>query len=117
MPKWSRRGCSFPGCPRLAEKGTQYCAEHEKQENARYDKYVRSPDHGKKYGNAWQHVRKRYVAAHPLCEECLKEGRFTPVEEVHHILPVSRGGPNEETNLMSLCRSCHVKIHIRLGDR
>lgn len=117
MPRSPRRACGFPGCPRLAEEGKQYCAEHERQENARYDRYSRAPDHGKKYGSTWQRVRKRYAAAHPLCEMCLKEGRYTPVEEVHHILPVSRGGTNAESNLMSLCRSCHTKIHIRLGDR
>ena len=117
MPRSPRRACGFPGCPCLAEEGKQYCAEHERQENARYDRYTRFPDHGKKYGNTWQRIRKRYAAAHPLCEMCLKEGRYTPVEEVHHIVPLSRGGTNAESNLMSLCRSRHTKIHIRLGDR
>lgn len=39
------------------------------------------------------------------------------MEEVHHILPVSRGGRHNKENLMSLCRSCHNKIHIEMGDR
>ena len=48
---------------------------------------------------------------------CLKEGKLTPMEEVHHILPVNRGGSNDWSNLMSLCHSCHEKIHKALGDR
>ena len=42
---------------------------------------------------------------------------MTKVEEVHHILPLSRGGTNDEDNLMSLCKSCHSKIHADRGDR
>ena len=57
------------------------------------------------------------LAAHPLCEMCLKEGRLTPVDEVHHIVPISQGGTHARDNLMSLCRSCHTKIHHDLGDR
>ena len=85
--------------------------------NRRYNKFVRSADSNKKYGRAWRQIRKRYAAAHPLCEMCLKEGRLTPVEEVHHIIPVSRGGSNDFSNLMSLCQSCHTKLHHDLGDR
>lgn len=54
---------------------------------------------------------------HPLCERCLDEGRLTLMDEVHHIVPISRGGTNDEANLMSLCHSCHTKIHHELGDR
>ena len=82
-----------------------------------YDRYERSPDFHKKYGRAWKRIRDSYAAEHPLCEQCLKEGRVVPVDEVHHILPVSRGGTHTRSNLMSLCRSCHNKIHIEMGDR
>ena len=61
--------------------------------------------------------KHRYAAEHPLCEMCLKEGRLTPVEEVHHILPISQGGDHRQSNLMSLCQSCHTKLHRELGDR
>ena len=51
----------------------------------------RSADVNKKYGRAWKRIRDHYAAVHPLCEMCLKEGRLTPVEEVHHIVPISQG--------------------------
>lgn len=117
MPRKPRRGCAASGCPRLAVEGSQYCEEHKKQAMQQYNKHERSPDSNKKYGRAWKRIRDRYVAAHPLCERCLKEGKLTPVEELHHILPVSQGGDHRESNLMSLCQSCHTKIHLEMGDR
>lgn len=115
MPRKPKRGCAYPGCPRLTDG--QYCEEHRKLMESRYNKYERSPDVHKKYGRAWKRIRDRYVMEHPLCEMCLKEGRLTPVEEVHHIIPVSQGGTHDRSNLMSLCQSCHTKIHMEIGDR
>ena len=115
VPRKPKKPCAFPGCPNLTD-GT-YCAEHEKQARRRYDRYERSPDVHKTYGRAWRRIRERYAAAHPLCEKCLEEGRASLTEEVHHILPVSQGGTHDAGNLMSLCRSCHNKIHLELGDR
>ena len=117
MPRKPRRPCGHPGCSRLAVEGSQYCAEHTKAERDRYNRYERAADINKKYGRAWKRIRDRYARAHPLCEMCLKEGRMTPVEEVHHILPISQGGNHRESNLMSLCQSCHTKIHYEIGDR
>ena len=115
MPRKPKRPCSYPGCPNLTDG--QYCKEHEAVARRQYNKYERAPDINKKYGRAWKRIRDRYAAAQPLCAMCLKEGRLTPVDEVHHIVPISRGGTHARDNLMSLCRSCHAKIHHDLGDR
>ena len=115
MPQKPKRPCAYPGCPNLSDQ--QYCEVHRKAARQQYDKYERSPMVNKTYGRAWKRIRDRYAAQHPLCEQCLKEGRYTPVEEVHHILPISKGGTHAESNLMSLCQSCHTKIHRELGDR
>ena len=115
MPKRPKRPCSYPGCPKLTDG--RFCTEHEKQEAVLYEKYGRDPAVRRRYGRAWKRIRDRYAAEHPLCEMCLKEGRLTPVQEVHHILPVSKGGTHARDNLMSLCQSCHTKIHHDLGDR
>lgn len=115
MPTKPKKPCKYPGCPNLTD-GT-YCEQHRKLMARNYEKYQRAPDTRKKYGHEWRRIRNRYVAKHPLCERCLKKGRITPVEEVHHILPVNRGGTNEESNLMSVCKRCHNQIHIELGDR
>lgn len=49
--------------------------------------------------------RAAYVAKHPLCEDCEAAGRLTPVQEVHHVVPLSQGGTHDPSNLRSLCRS------------
>lgn len=67
----------------------------------------------------WQMLRKKKFLANPLCEDCLKEGRVTPTEEVHHVTPVERGRDEAEmrrlaydyNNLRSLCRACHARYH------
>ncbi len=115
LPRKPKRPCRYPGCGRLFDG--PYCEEHRKAVRDDYNKYKRSPDSNKKYGRAWKRIRDRYAAAHPVCEMCLKEGRLTPVKEVHHILPISQGGDHRESNLMSLCQSCHTKVHLEMGDR
>lgn len=116
MPYKPKRPCAYPGCGRLADRG-QYCAKHQAAANRNYNKYERDPESNKRYGRAWKGFRGRYASEHPLCEMCQKEGRLTPVEEVHHIIPVSKGGTHARGNLISLCQSCHTKIHHDLGDR
>ena len=32
---------------------------------------------------------------------------------VHHIIPLSHGGTNDESNLMLVCKECHHRIHKR----
>ena len=31
--------------------------------------------------------------------------------QIHHILPLSNGGKNNQNNLLLLCKSCHEEIH------
>ena len=84
MPSKPKRPCSYPGCPNLTDK--QYCPDHEAVVRRNYNKYERAPEVNKTYGRAWKRIRDRYVAAHPLCEMCQREGRLVPVEEVHHMI-------------------------------
>ena len=115
MPKKPKRPCSFPGCPNLTSD--RFCEEHQKEEDKRYERYGRDKTAKRKYGRAWKRIRDRYIKAHPLCEECLKEGRYTKAEEVHHIKPLSHGGDHREDNLMALCKPCHSRITAKMDDR
>lgn len=115
MPYKPKRPCSRPGCPELTDG--RFCEEHAKDEVHRYERYDRDPETKKHYGRNWRRIRDRYIAEHPLCEKCKKEGRLTPAQEVHHIVPLSQGGTNDPKNLMALCTSCHSEITAREGDR
>lgn len=115
MPKKPHHPCGSPGCPALTDR--QYCPEHQKLAAARYNRYERDPTLQKKYGGAWPHIRKAFIAAHPLCTACQHEGRVTAAVEVHHILPLAKGGTHVEENLMALCKECHSSITAREGGR
>lgn len=116
MPYKPKRPCSYPGCGRLAVS-EQHCGEHQKLMDKQYNKYERDPASNKRYGRAWKRIRDRYIKAHPLCEECEKQGLIVPAEEVHHILPLSKGGSSYQDNLMALCKTCHSRITAESGDR
>ena len=115
MPYKAKKPCAYPGCPKLT--ASRYCDEHAKQEAQRYERYQRDPAVKKRYGRAWQRVRDRFIAAHPLCQRCKEHDAVTPAQEVHHIVPLSQGGTHDEVNLMSLCTSCHSGITAREGGR
>lgn len=113
MPRKPKRPCSHPGCPRLTDE--RFCVEHAKQEARRYEQYQRDPATKKRYGRTWEAIRDRYIRERPLCEQCRSEGRVTAAREVHHILPLARGGTHDRANLMALCKPCHSAITAKEG--
>lgn len=42
------------------------------------------------------------------CQNCLKKGRL----DVHHFIPVKRGGTDNPDNLISLCHPCHNIVEL-----
>ena len=115
MPTKPAHPCNHPGCPRLTHE--RFCPQHQKDYNRNYEKYHRNRESKKKYTGNWTKIRKQYLLSHPWCEECLKDGIYTPAEHVHHRTPLSMGGTHHESNLESVCRKCHSRIHAKLGDR
>lgn len=115
MPRKPKHPCSYPGCPELTEG--RYCEEHQKLTNKQYERYGRDPRTRRKYGRAWKRIRDSYAAAHPLCEQCLKEGKYVATQEIHHKIPLAQGGTHDRSNLIALCKECHARIHAKSGDR
>ena len=80
----------------------------------------------------WKQLTILKKRANPLCEQCIKDGEaigipggyVKSVECVHHIIPIETARTKEEmrrlafdwNNLMSLCKSCHARIHKELGS-
>ena len=114
MPTQPKKPCGYPGCPNLTNG--RYCEEHEKQVTHTYEKYGRDKAVRRRYGRAWKRIRDKYVLEHPFCEMCYERGILVPVDEVHHKLPLAEGGTHARSNLVSLCKSCHAKIHADRGD-
>lgn len=115
MPYKPKKPCAYPSCHRLTN--SRYCEEHAKQVARHYNKYGRDPATRKLYGRTWQKIRAALLSTTPLCEQCKDAGKLTPATEVHHIIPLSKGGTNDTDNLMSLCKSCHSEITARESGR
>ena len=115
MPFKPARPCGVPGCPELTHD--RYCKKHKREADAYYNKNLRDPAERERYGKEWRIIRDRYLREHPLCEDCLIYGHFTPATEVHHSLPLSRGGTHEWENLRALCKRCHSSKTAREGGR
>lgn len=68
----------------------------------------------------WRKLRDTYLKEHPVCEECLKKGRVTPAQDVHHIKSPFKGGEINYNllldyhNLESLCKDCHGLLHSQM---
>ena len=66
----------------------------------------------------WKRLRALKVQDSPICEECWKRGRVTPVAEVHHIIPFEIDNDlslaYDLDNLISLCVECHKEAHKNL---
>ncbi|MCO6436913.1 MAG: HNH endonuclease [Phycisphaerae bacterium] len=67
------------------------------------------------YDRHWQRVRRWYLMKHPLCEDPFNDhdGRVVAGEVVDHIVPLARGGTHNESNLQTLCASCHSKKTVK----
>ena len=72
----------------------------------------------------WQQLRIEKLRSQPLCEMHLKQGIIVAARCVHHIIPIETARTKEEmrrlafdwNNLMSLCKSCHARIHKEMGS-
>jgi len=108
MPYRAKKACFYPGCAELVEPGDTYCKKHKKQ-YFRQDRRKRGSPASRGYNYRWQKVKDLYLKKHPLCAQCLTEGKTVPAEVVDHSIP-HRGDYNlfwDESNWQSLCTLHH----------
>lgn len=58
-------------------------------------------------GTTLQNRRRRWFMEKPLCVHCQSKGGVSLATELDHILPLFKGGVDDETNLQGLCKPCH----------
>lgn len=109
MPRKPAGPCRVQGCPGR-DAGGGYCEEHQGL-RPKPKPHKWEPEYNRRYNGYWRKLREQYILAHPLCEECLKQGIAKPATEVHHRVPLSEGGKHTIDNLESLCKSCHSRLH------
>lgn len=104
MPYRPKTPCRHPGCPELVEPGRLYCEKHlplHPEVTRTYNKKI--------YNKRWEKFSKAYLQAHPLCVECMKQGKYTKATVVDHIIP-HRGNQKlfwDQSNMQPLCKRCH----------
>lgn len=106
--------CSSPHCPNYALPNSAYCEEHQKEAPSRD-----STSKYKEFYNSgiWKKLRRKFLISHIYCDECLKQGKYSLSNTVHHSL----GFNSMETFLdqskwVALCSSCHSKIHTKVTN-
>lgn len=113
MPKAAPRPCKHPGCKALVSGGS-YCADHARPAAGSFADQRRGSRHERGYGTKWDKIRERILKRDAgLCQECLRQGKVTPVGHkpftayVDHIINKAEGGTDDDENLQTLCRRCH----------
>lgn len=82
MPTKPNVPCRHPGCAALIEPGKKYHEAHK----VLHPEKVRSAA-GCGYVSKWRKESKRFLEAHPLCEECKRQGKYVKATVVDHREP------------------------------
>ncbi len=61
------------------------------------------------YGGRWQKQRLAFLCRHPMCARRKDPGCRLLANEVDHIVPLSQGGADDESNWQALCKPCHSR--------
>jgi len=95
MPWRPQKPCPHPLCGRLS------CEEHKRV----YDRF--RPTAAKRgYDAKWNKKRAHFLALHRVCEMRLP-GCTKRANTVDHVIPLARGGADDESNYRAACASCH----------
>ena len=89
--------CKHPGCRRSVPRGVDFCGQH-KSDAEKHAAAARKAREARRtafkgssakrgYGYRWQKLRNRFIAQHPFCEQCMKQGRLTIATDIDHIKP------------------------------
>jgi 5-methylcytosine-specific restriction enzyme A len=54
--------------------------------------------------------RKRRLAAEPTCRLCREAGRIELATVPDHIVPLAKGGTDDDSNVRCLCADCHDRV-------
>ena len=58
-------------------------------------------------GDNWMRVRARWFRLNPLCVMCEANGFIQLANQLDHVIPLYKGGADDESNYQSLCVDCH----------
>lgn len=100
--------CRYPGCGTLIRGPRSHCTKHLSEERKRDDE--RRPSPAKRgYGPGHRKRRAAFLEEHPFCMAPRGNGKRcgAPSTIMDHVVPLSRGGADDESNWQALCKTCH----------
>jgi 5-methylcytosine-specific restriction protein A len=101
MPTAAPKPCCQ--CGVLVTDGTTRCAAHKRKAWA---KPVEQQGRG---GRPWRRKREAVLARDAgLCQPSRRHGLLVPATTVDHIVPLARGGSDDDTNLQAISASVHA---------
>lgn len=60
-------------------------------------------------GRPAQRRRERILSERPLCVACERAGRVAAATELDHVVPLWKGGSEDDSNMQGLCHACHAE--------
>ncbi len=70
----------------------------------------------RRHDTAAAKARAAFLLKRPLCIVCMRRGQLVPASQVDHIVPLFKGGIDDDRNKQSLCDACHkVKTALDAG--
>jgi len=99
----SKRWCGSDNCKNIIDT---------KVKHSNYKKKMRKIENGTYRSGVTPEIRKYILNRDSYCcGKCKSSYSDDRMMQVHHIIPVSDGGGDDLTNLITVCRNCHRKIH------
>jgi len=96
--------------------GSRECIEviDEKVKHANYKKKMNKIKNGTWRTGVDQEERELILERDKhRCAHCSMVSNAFGMMQVHHIVPVSKGGDDSRTNLITLCKWCHNRVHTK----
>lgn len=108
MPWMSPHPCRYPGCGVLIRGSRGHCTDHLSAERKREDE-ARPKVAKRGYGARHRKRRAAFLEEHPFCMAPRGNGKRcgAPSTVMDHVVPLSRGGADDESNWQALCKPCH----------
>jgi 5-methylcytosine-specific restriction endonuclease McrA len=98
------RPCLQRGCTELTTVGS-YCTAHRQEKQ-----YVRDVTEPFRVTRNKGRKKRRDATLRRDGSRCMQCGSTVQLE-LDHVVPLSRGGNNDPSNLRMLCHACHVLRH------
>ena len=107
-----QKRCNQPGCKCLIDYDIKYCDKHKREtsKTTYQDRKVKDEKYLQFYNSKqWRKKSELYKLKNPICEKCNSKGIVRKADITDHVQELKDRWDLrlDESNLQSLCNSCH----------